>query len=839
MRGATGGGVPQVAGVPDDCLKMTVPGYSPSDRRGAVSNVEVVDEVDRDGDGYASGFVIEVTMDSRPICFNQPPSRFLKMAASIASIGTGVPWGQALTVLKQSASVELLVPGVFVLGTTDSWPIRAEHSLADSQEWASHPGVFPHMAEEYAAHSFPGRDNETFRYVVGSAAEEHGNDVPGRLTTEASEFTGSDGYGRLDSLTLRSCYQVTLVGEASDLFETFNTQGDCITGDLSAGSWVQRGPAFDAVKDAIRDSNPAPYVHTLTEPIQIETPETDRVETMVVGSNAPDAHVMFNRMEVGRTPWAGEVPVDLGAVGPTEVPITSTHGTTTVTISAADTQEVTVWQDNYTTYRERIASPTNVEATQVKLTDPLTVTSEEPGANVTVDGTLVGQTPWSDRRWIGQEYEVVLNAPGKLPHRFTGVEAGQTIHADLVNTSSVLNTIDSSTLNSALFNGSDGGETTENVTEASTDEDDLILSDSLFSSDAVTDAVADLRSVEVVDSNLTVSPSRTRVDQPVAFDGQPSYSLVGSVATYQWDFGDGSRSGALTSPTRTHAYSQPGTYTVELSVTDTEGNTDTAVRRVTVTDTPPDAHFGTTAASHTTEAPVRFNASASSDLEGAISTYEWAFGDGTTGRGSQVAHRYDSGGTYRVTLTVTDEGGNAANQTRTINVREPNVAPTAQYSHSATANATRLTFDASDAADPDGSISRYLWIFDGANTTTGETVTHSFDSPGAHTVELLVVDDDGASHAVNRTLELSTEASARTPTPARSTTPPAGTDGPVASPPGGGEATTALPDGEPGDAAEAGATTTAASGPGFGALGALLALTLLALAAGRRSRRRG
>jgi hypothetical protein len=48
--------------------------------------------------------------------------------------------------------------------------------------------------------------------------------------------------------------------------------------------------------------------------------------------------------------------------------------------------------------------------------------------------------------------------------------------------------------------------------------------------------------------------------------------------------------------------------------------------------------------------------------------YAWNFGDGTTGVGPSVVHTYTTGGTYNVTLTVTDRGGNVATLTQTIQV---------------------------------------------------------------------------------------------------------------------------------------------------------------------------
>lgn len=46
-----------------------------------------------------------------------------------------------------------------------------------------------------------------------------------------------------------------------------------------------------------------------------------------------------------------------------------------------------------------------------------------------------------------------------------------------------------------------------------------------------------------------------------------------------------------------------------------------------------------------------------------IVSYEWSFGDGTTGSGSKITHSYENDGTYDVTLTVTDSAGNSDSHT--------------------------------------------------------------------------------------------------------------------------------------------------------------------------------
>ena len=67
---------------------------------------------------------------------------------------------------------------------------------------------------------------------------------------------------------------------------------------------------------------------------------------------------------------------------------------------------------------------------------------------------------------------------------------------------------------------------------------------------------------------------------------------------------------------------------------------------------------------------VTFDASKSVDV-GFIVSYEWSFGDGTNGTGPVVSHAYDKGGTYQVTLNVTNDEGVSSLKTFTITVGTP------------------------------------------------------------------------------------------------------------------------------------------------------------------------
>ena len=86
----------------------------------------------------------------------------------------------------------------------------------------------------------------------------------------------------------------------------------------------------------------------------------------------------------------------------------------------------------------------------------------------------------------------------------------------------------------------------------------------------------------------------------------------------------------------------------------------------------PSAQFGFWPENEFRYAPVVvwFDASASSDADGAITDYRWEFGDGSTGKGMIVNHTYVDSGEHAVTLRVIDSTGQQSTATLTVPVFE-------------------------------------------------------------------------------------------------------------------------------------------------------------------------
>ena len=139
-----------------------------------------------------------------------------------------------------------------------------------------------------------------------------------------------------------------------------------------------------------------------------------------------------------------------------------------------------------------------------------------------------------------------------------------------------------------------------------------------------------------------------------------------SIGSYQWNFGDGSTgTGASTS----HTYSQPGTYQATLTVSTGNGHcTDQITKTVTV-EALPTASFNATTVCQGTA--TQFTSTSTGQT---LSSYQWNFGDGTTGTGQTATHTYAQAGTYQATLTVQTANGCTDQITQTVEVNAMPVA---------------------------------------------------------------------------------------------------------------------------------------------------------------------
>ncbi|WP_433331248.1 PKD domain-containing protein [Spirillospora sp. CA-294931] len=149
-----------------------------------------------------------------------------------------------------------------------------------------------------------------------------------------------------------------------------------------------------------------------------------------------------------------------------------------------------------------------------------------------------------------------------------------------------------------------------------------------------------------------------------------------------------------------------------------------------------------------------FDASGSSDPDGSIASYKWSFGDSTSGDGRTTDHTYGAAGSYKVTLTVTDNEGKTNSTERTVNVGSTGGQnPTASFA-SPQCQGLSCSFNASASKDPDGSIASYAWDFGDGTKGSGVTTNHTFPSKQAtYTVTLTVTDNSGNTGTTSRKVQ--------------------------------------------------------------------------------------
>jgi PKD repeat protein len=83
---------------------------------------------------------------------------------------------------------------------------------------------------------------------------------------------------------------------------------------------------------------------------------------------------------------------------------------------------------------------------------------------------------------------------------------------------------------------------------------------------------------------------------------------------------------------------------------------------------PPVAEIGADKLAGPPPLAVQFSAAGSSDADGQVVGWLWDFGDGAAGEGAEVGHVYAAPGSYKATLTVTDDDGAKAEASATVMV---------------------------------------------------------------------------------------------------------------------------------------------------------------------------
>ncbi len=227
----------------------------------------------------------------------------------------------------------------------------------------------------------------------------------------------------------------------------------------------------------------------------------------------------------------------------------------------------------------------------------------------------------------------------------------------------------------------------------------------------------------------------------VEFDAYVPYWYY--IDNWTWDFGDGTGE-TKTSPWTLHTYQNPGLYNVTLSVTSPYGSDiSTQVNCVNVTQVlPPVPSFDAVPESGNAPLSVTFTDTSS----GTVTTRLWDFGDGTTvwaNATAEVTHTYPLPGTYTVSLTAGNEGGQAiVEMPDLITVNPSGPLPDAKFRQSPGMGYAPLTVAFTDLST--GSPLKWEWDFGDGSGSALQNPSHTFTDAGRFTVTLTVYNSGGS-----------------------------------------------------------------------------------------------
>jgi gliding motility-associated-like protein len=211
-----------------------------------------------------------------------------------------------------------------------------------------------------------------------------------------------------------------------------------------------------------------------------------------------------------------------------------------------------------------------------------------------------------------------------------------------------------------------------------------------------------------------------------------STSVAGSspIASYLWDFGDGSTRTDTYGPGAAYTYQTPGVDGVSLTVTDADGCSSTKVMPNMVTILPALTASFTTPQTVLCSAnsPVQF---ANTSQGPGTLTYQWSFGDGGSSTQASPTYSYAAKGTYTVILTVTSSAGCVASDTIASGLNVANFQTDFSVPASV-CQGTAAVFTDSSSPVPSGQS----WVVDGAAAGTGMSLSYPFTAAGSHSITL-------------------------------------------------------------------------------------------------------
>jgi gliding motility-associated-like protein len=207
-------------------------------------------------------------------------------------------------------------------------------------------------------------------------------------------------------------------------------------------------------------------------------------------------------------------------------------------------------------------------------------------------------------------------------------------------------------------------------------------------------------------------------------------SNTAGAVNYNWNFGDGNTGSG---PAPSHTYTAYGSYDVTLIVTNALGCNDTLTQPGYINISPTDVQINGLPRSGCVPFTSAF--SVSTTTIDPIVSYQWNFGDGSTGTGPTPTHIYTTAGIYTVSVIVTTASGCADTATVAAGI-SAGTKPVPNFTATPRDVCAKLPVNFTDQST--GNITQWLWLFGDGGTSTDQNPIYEYQDTGYFDVTLIV-----------------------------------------------------------------------------------------------------
>jgi len=254
-------------------------------------------------------------------------------------------------------------------------------------------------------------------------------------------------------------------------------------------------------------------------------------------------------------------------------------------------------------------------------------------------------------------------------------------------------------------------------------------------------------------AQLSVNPTNGIAPLTVTLNGNSSFDSDGSIVKCEWQVPG---KPAVSGCTAQMIFDNAGTYNITLTVTDNEGLTATASETVIVeAQIPPIANLNINPTNGTAPLTVMLDGNSSFDSDGNIVNCQWQIPGKSSVSGCRTQMTFDNGGTYNITLTVTDNSGLTATASDTIIVDTAQPPVAQMFLNPISGQAPlQVTANGSNSYDPDGNIIDYKWTVSNGQTTFGSSANLIFNQGGNYNITLTVTDNTGLTNTTQQSVNV-------------------------------------------------------------------------------------